>query len=523
MWTDLNLHAFPTMSAAFLQRLSNSSGSFVRKLDLTGHPRLSPKTLLTLSRHLCIPVSPLFMDRQETNQLVDINLTGCTAVTTHSLHALLTHSPNLVTLRLKGVQAVTNATFEIIARRCPLLSTLDCSRCHNMDADGLMAFLTHARKDQLGNTLPLKQLRASGLKRAGDLFMSALGKYAPLLEVLDLSGSHLLHNTALDTFVSVAEDEECNSQTIVLSSREVGRDPGDPTKYRRRVTRLRHLSLSSCPLLSDIACSHLAHTVPRLEFLELAGIGQDIRDEGLVRLLKTTPLVRRIDLEEASEITDETLAVLTPDPLPHDPNGLIDVQPGSQLEHITLSYATRLTNEAILELIRNCPKLTSLEADSTRVSGAVVKEYVRLCRQRKAQGAKIVAIDARGVGEGTVKELVGSTRTRNGWRSWEARKLSYLDSRDEEELGVGQDECDCRKVVVKTFYSWQTVDAVDAAREKRRKARRKSARGSWAASHDEDYFTAGSSAKWWSPSARRFGPTSSALSNNYEREGCVIM
>jgi hypothetical protein len=51
-------------------------------------------------------------------------------------------------------------------------------------------------------------------------------------------------------------------------------------------------------------------------------------------------------------------------------------------------------------------------------------------------------------------------RSRKGWRSWEARKLGYLDGRDEEDLKVGQDECDEKRVVIKSFYSWQIVDDV---------------------------------------------------------------
>jgi F-box/leucine-rich repeat protein 2/20 len=38
-------------------------------------------------------------------------------------------------------------------------------------------------------------------------------------------------------------------------------------------------------------------------------------------------------------------------------------------------------------------------------------------------------------------------------RSWEARKLRYLDGRDEEDLKVGQGECDEKRVVIKSFYS----------------------------------------------------------------------
>lgn len=50
--------------------------------------------------------------------------------------------------------------------------------------------------------------------------------------------------------------------------------------------------------------------MPRLELLELAGIGTAMKDEGLVRLLGTKPLSRKLDLEDNEEITDAVLSAL---------------------------------------------------------------------------------------------------------------------------------------------------------------------------------------------------------------------
>lgn len=440
------------------------------------------------------------------------------------------HSPALLKLRLKGSTAATNLTCELLAAHCPRLTHLDLSWCHNVDADGLKSLLRPSKSTEHAHHL--KELRVSGLKRINDEVMAMLGKHLPLLEVLDLAGVRELHNSAIDAFVSCPEDEE-NAEAVQLTSREAGRDPGDPRKYRRRITRLRHLSLSSCPLLSDIACSNLAHAVPRLECLELAGIGSDLKDDGLVRLLNTTPLIRRLDLEEACDITDNVLEALTP-LLPGDSADRPSRSPapahtGALLEHLILSYATNLTNDAFLALIRACTRLQTLELDNTRVSGTAIKEFVRLSRRRQAVESEIVAIDCRGVGESAVKELTGSMRTRKGWRAWEARKLCYLDSRDEEGLGVGHDECDEKKVVVKTFYSWQTVDAVEAAREKRRRANKKANHSRNGSGREGDYFSIskGSSFRWWTPGAssrRTSAMNSPAIGGaNVDREGCAIM
>ena len=129
--------------------------------------------------------------------------------------------------------------------------------------------------------------------------------------------------------------------------------------------------------------------------------------------------------------------------------------------------------------------------------------------------------------EGVVKKVAGLTRPRLGWRAYEARRMAYLDGRDDEALGVGQDECDSRRVVLKSFASWQTVDAVAAARSKQRKGwRRRDANVSSGSGGSimEDGLPQRSS-RWWSPGGRRSSGMNSPslLETNSEREGCTIM
>lgn len=395
---------------------------------------------------------------------------------------------------------------------------------------------------QRGEFMQLKQLRLSGLRRVSDEMMRTLGRAAPYLEVLDLSCSRDLHNSSIEAFVTLSEDElpSFEFEWVQLTSREAGRDSSDyTTRYWRRITQLRHLNLSSCILLTDHACSHLAHAVPKLEFLELANIGPELGDEGLVRLLKTTPGIRKLDLEDATEISDDLLVAITPGP-PQDPLETTSdatthrfrnpppPETGYALEQLILSYAD-VNSDALIELVRNCTRLKVLEADNTRLNGLVLREFVQQAKSRSHLDARIVAVDCRGVGESIVKEVAPHTRPRLGWRSHHARKLNYLDGRDGEGhlTAIGQDECDEKRVVVKTFYSWQTVDAVHAAREKKRKSARRgmNSSGSSTASRD-DVVSASSRARWWSPGTGRRGSgpgTPTLLDAGGNREGCVIM
>jgi F-box/leucine-rich repeat protein 2/20 len=523
-------------------------------------------------------------------------------------------------LNVKGLGAVTNVTLDVLSTSAPLLTHLNLSRCLNVDADGLRSYFAAAMdRDE---TLRLKDLRVSGLRRVDDGVMEKMGRTCPELEVLDLSYAKDLHNSAVDAFVRWPEDwgvpsppaspfssssslpnngfpfaspsswpslthfpssflsafEERegrgrsvgptlrwnhHQESVLLTSREAGRDAGDPTKYRRRVTQLRHVNFSCCTLLTDIAASHLAHTVPRLEFFEMGGIGGEVREEGLVRLFKTTPWIRKIDLEDAADVGDTLMEVLTPDPSSSDIASpalpaLVDgpaPQPGHALEDLIISHAIEVTNEAMLALMRRCTRLRVLEADGTRISPAIVKEFVKLCRERGMRDARLVAIDCRSVGDGATKEISSSIRPRMGWRAYGARKLGYLDSRDDEygdiaaEVGRGDgsrrnaesvvmDECDPERVVVKTFYTWQVVDQVKTAREKRAKANKAAGKARDRRNRTSDDLdvgglgggrAGGARARWWpgagSGRSSRFAGagTPTVLAAGPDREGCVVM
>ncbi|KAJ7292807.1 F-box domain-containing protein [Mycena rebaudengoi] len=526
IWANLDLHAFPLLPKSLLLRIARTAGSFVENLNVAGHVNLHSGTLIEVTDNLSA-LSVGSGSLPFTN-LTGINLRGCSALTTRSLHHLLMHSRALENLCLKALPAVTNTTCDIIAVYCTQLISLDLGKCKNIDAAGIRSLANSATSR--GEYLLLKELRISGLKHVDDNMMASLGRAAPYLEVLDLSYMRQLHNTAVEAFVACdnedVEDEEAEIEIVCLTAREAGRKVDESNSYRRRVTRLRHLSLSSCILLTDAACSNLAYSVPRLEFLELAGIGGSIEDEGLIRLLNTTPLIRKLDLEDASSISDAVLATLTPAPEPEEGDTAERPEPqlDSPLEHLIISGALEITDDAFLALIRGCTRLTVLEADNTRMGSVVLKEFIRTSRKRRLEDAKIVAIDCRGFGETLLKDLAVHTRPRRGWRAYEARGLKYLDARDGnvEDLKIGQDELDSRRVVIKTFYSWQTVDAVQAAREKRRKLRSRRAANDSSGSSDLDELS-GRITRWWSPGGRRSGTNSPPIVPDLNNDGCITM
>jgi F-box and leucine-rich repeat protein 2/20 len=516
LWSLLDLRSFHRIPSGSLLQLTKFAGSFVQQLNLSGHVHLSPETMESLADQLCIV--PHGLGGLPFTQLTTLNLRGCSAISTRVLHHLLVRSPMLQRLSARGLSAVTNTTCDILAVYCPRLEALDLGRCSNLDASGLRSFFRAIL--ERGECTHLTELRVSGMRNVNSDLLTKIARGAPDLEVLDLSYAKGLHDGGLRAFVTCSEadvaDERVNK--VLLSSRQAGHDPADPTRYWRRVMRIRHLNLSFCTSLTDAACRHLAHALPRLEFLELAGIGAGLREEGLTHLLRTTSLIRKLDLEDASSLEDGVLDTLTPPPVSTWPRRAGPF-PGDLLEHLSVSHSV-VSDDALVRLIEGCTKLRVLEADNTRMSGRALQTFVKSARARGIHDALVVAGDNRNVGESSVRELQGVTRPRLGWRAWDARKLNYLDSRDGEGLeDVGQDECDSARVVVKTFYSWQTVDAVRAARKRRARSRR---RASW---EDGEEGSAVRSARWWSPGGARRGGTRTPtlLDARDGGEACVIM
>jgi F-box/leucine-rich repeat protein 2/20 len=288
----------------------------------------------------------------------------------------------------------------------------------------------------------------------------------------------------------------------------------------------------------------------------MASIGGGLNEDGLIHLLKTTPLIRKLDLEDGTELTDAVLDCLVPEiripsSLARQSRKEIECQAGEQLEHLVISCAMAVTPEAMTRLVRGCKKLRVFEADNTRITGSVMRDFVNRRRHREkvqrigegrrdgegegevegeGHGSEIVGIDCRGVSENAIRDMNGISRPRRGWRGWEARDLQYEDGAS---VGVtdaitglvvggliGQDECDERRVVVKSFHSWGEVDRVA---EQRNKAK--------AGSTKEKTSNGNELPRWltnWSLGRRNTGTTNtgtqSLVGTPEEREdrGCIV-
>jgi len=546
LWSSVDASLLANISNAALLRLIRSAGPFIKSLDFEKVPQISSSLLVAMSmteqkeaeqafRHKSAMNIPTMATINKSNvfmSLTHINLRGCRDISSRALHNVLVRLPSLTNLNVSNTDIVTDDTCLLLGSCHPNLDTLNLNRCPNMTGKGILSFIqagqgalydkalfnptSKAIERQDDIALPLKELRIAACSDVDPLVMGLIGKGLRSLQVLDLSYVSNLRDEAIAALVSHPGPTETDgvkgtkttyqlatiSQQstlgpfITLTPRQAGGNiQFDEPHHRRLLSSLQHISLSSCRRLTDRSCIYLAHSVPNLQYIELANIGANLHDEGLIKLFETIPLVQRIDLEGAGEISEKVLEAVTPDIVYVESIGEMQTKwksrrstrrncdgsesrgskldqrpppPGAYLTHLILSHILKLESTTLLNLIRRCPRLTHLQLDDTKANDGILKEFVSLSRQRQTRGAYISLVDCRALSRHANSELLAqaTVRPRHGRLGRDFQQLEYADSSvsaaANHRSGVESnnhhnviDECDENLIVVKTFFNWE--------------------------------------------------------------------
>ncbi|CAG8312931.1 unnamed protein product [Penicillium salamii] len=347
-----------------LVKLITSGGPFVKELNLRGCVQMREKWSSDGERifNLC-------------RNVVNFSLEGC-RIDRGSIHHFLLHNPRLEYINVSGLSTVTNSAMKVIARSCPQLQTLNVSWCSNVDTTGLLRVVQSCER--------LKDLRASEIRGFSD-------------EKFTLA---LFERNNLDRLIMSRTDLTDQSLKILIH----GKDPNMDLLTDRPIVpprRFRHLDLHQCSEISDSGLKSLAHNVPELQGLQVSQCSE-LTDESVMDVIRTTPNLSHLELEDLENLTNSTLVELAKSPC------------SQNLEHLNISYCESLSDTGMLQVMKSCPKLRSVEMDNTRVSDLTLMEASYRIRRRGYSddlpqiGLRLMIFDCANVTWAGVKEVLSS-------------------------------------------------------------------------------------------------------------------
>ena len=439
LWADVNTMAYYTLiPREALVKIIMAAGPFLRTLNLRG----------------CIQLQDAWRKEGEqisnaVRNLTSLNLEDC-RIAKIPLHFFLLRNPHLTHLSLRGLSNVTSSAMRILSRSCSSLEYLNVSWCRNLDASAL--------KPVVKACPCLKDLHLSEL---------SLDDEELLLELFEA-------NTLERLLMSHCARLDDNSLRILLH----GRDPEiDPFTELPMVParKLRHLDLSRCSGITDAGIKYLAHAVPNLEMLQLSYC-KEVTDESLVEVIRTTPRLTHLDLEEMDHITNHTLTELA------------KADCAATLQHLNLSYCENIGDTGMLQILKRCPNIRSLDLDNTRVSDLTIMELCTQMRKRgfsnelPTPGLRVAVFDCGNVTWAGVREILSnntyishshhtkrqtsvhldpmsSTASLSSDSSDDDAPLTELPSREDPQPPTPSTLYPKEIIQLKCFYGWQmTVD-----------------------------------------------------------------
>ncbi|CAB0008815.1 unnamed protein product [Nesidiocoris tenuis] len=351
-WQRINLFEFQTdVEGPVIENISKRCGGFLRKLSLRGCQSVADGSMKTLARSC--------------PNIEDLNLNGCKMITDATCQVLSIHCKKLYRLDLYSCTAITDLSLKALADGPHNLAHINISWCDQITEKGVEALARGCPK--------LRTFLSKGCTQITDAAVACLAQFCPNLEVVNLHGCAHVEDTGVAKLA-----EEC--------------------------TQLRNLCLSGCKNLTDASLIALAQHCHQLSTLEVAGCNlftdtgfqalSRSRDTCLAGFLLITKLcnpgvwntlrfrkiliddfglqscrlLEKMDLEECSLITDQTL---------------INLAMGCpRLENLSLSHCELVTDDGIRHLGTSpcaAEHLTVLELDNCPLITDTSLEHLITC------------------------------------------------------------------------------------------------------------------------------------------------
>ncbi|RDW57539.1 F-box domain protein [Aspergillus mulundensis] len=332
-----------------LMKLIMSGGPFIKDLNLRGCVQLREKWESESEEITAV-----------CRNVVNFSLEG-SRMEKSAIHCFLGRNQRLQYVNLSGLDSVTNGAMKIIAKSCHQLRTLNVSWCTNVTVSGLKRVV---------KACPiLTDLLASEIKGFDEVELPSELFKRNTLERLDISRTDITDESLKVLMHGVDPEIDILEDRAIVPPR-----------------RLKHLDLHQCSELTDGGVKSLAHNVPNLIVLQLAGC-TDLTDDSIIPVIQTVPHLVHLELEELERLSNRSLLELAKSPC------------APFIEHLNVSSCESLSDPGMLQVMKSCPSLRFVEMDNTRISDLTLSEASYRVRKRGYDenvpqiGLRIVAFD----------------------------------------------------------------------------------------------------------------------------------
>lgn len=310
----------------------------------------------------------------------------------------------------------------------------------------------------------LLHINMPSMQNINNATMKIIAGHCPLLEFLNIDWCSQVDTKGLMRVV-----QACPRLTDLRASEVRGLDDKDFMLELYQRNSLERLIIQHCDTLTDDALTVLTNGIEpeidpltertivpprRLRHLDISKC-RLVTDKGVKSMAYNLPYLEGFRLCQNHALTDDGLIeVLTNTPrLTHLEveeadlltNALLTAfaaAPGaSSLEHLSISYCEQLGDVGVLPVIKSCENLTSLCVDNTRISDLVLMEAAEQVRKRGStanardrpkKGLSLIAFDCQNVTWAGVREIMSQNTRILQSRSLSLQKALSQASVDEE-------------------------------------------------------------------------------------------
>lgn len=222
---------------------------------------------------------------------------------------------------------ITESTYEVLFRGCPLLETLVCT---HLPDKGLLQLAKYCPR------LLKLELYTKGLSDAGIVSVTS--------RCIELKSLRLQYADQLTNRSILSLAEHCKSLEDIFLSKPLAITDLAMTRLFQSCTRLTAVSLYAAQLITDRSIEVLISCCPRLKELILWGL-YGVSDISMAALARV-PTLERLRLEYSPNLTDDTVRLIA--------------QHCKKLKHVALTRCPLVTAQALIALLSHGKRLIDI-------------------------------------------------------------------------------------------------------------------------------------------------------------------